>query len=122
MPGFAPGGSCLIPGEVGCGVGRDIEIVPGDITDTCRRLEGEALVLGSMATDNYTPARAALDVVRERTVPGGAIVFDHFTGTDRFRYTLGERMAARVLLDDPRWFCLHGTGVFYRQPVPGAGR
>ena len=50
-------------------------------------------------------------------------VFDHFTGTDRFRYTLGERMAARVLLDDPRWFCLHGTGVFYRQQVTqGAGR
>ena len=25
--------------------------------------------------------------------------------------------------DDPRWFHLHGTGVFYRQPViRGAGR
>ena len=56
-------------------------------------------------------------MVRDRTVPGGAIVFDHFTGTDRFRYTLGERIAGRVLLDDPRWFHLHGTGVFYRQQV-----
>ena len=46
---------------------------------------------------------------------GGAIVFDHFTGTGRFRYTLGERIAGRALLDDPRWFHLHGTGVFYRQ-------
>ena len=44
-------------------------------------------------------------------------VFDHFTGTSRFRYTLGERIAGRVLLDDPRYFHLHGTGVFYRQPV-----
>jgi O-methyltransferase len=95
--------------------GRDIEIMPGDITDTCRRLEGEDLVLSFVDTDNYTPARAALDVVRERTVPGGAIVFDHFTGTSRFRYTLGERIAGHVLLDDPRWFHLHGTGVFYRQ-------
>ena len=95
--------------------GRDIEIVSGDITATCRRLEGEDLVLTFIDTDNYTPARAALDVVRERTVPGGAIVFDHFTGTGRFRYTLGERIAGRVLLDDPRWFHLHGTGVFYRQ-------
>jgi hypothetical protein len=43
------------------------------------------------------------------------IVFDHFTGTDRFRYTLGERIAGRALLDDPRWFHLYGTGVFYRQ-------
>jgi hypothetical protein len=56
-------------------------------------------------------------------VPGGAIVFDHFTGTDRFRYTLGERIAGRVLLDDPRYFHLHGTGVFYRQPpAQGAGQ
>jgi hypothetical protein len=95
--------------------GRDIEIITGDIADTCRRLEGEELVLTFIDTDNYTPARAAIEVVRERTVPGGAIVFDHFTGIDRFRYTLGERIAGRVLLDDPRWFHLHGTGVFYRQ-------
>ncbi|HEY6310402.1 MAG TPA: class I SAM-dependent methyltransferase [Streptosporangiaceae bacterium] len=103
--------------------GRDIEIIAGDITDTCGRLEGEDLVLTFIDTDNYTPAKAALEVVRERTVPGGAIVFDHFTGTSRFRYTLGERIAGRVLLDDPRWFHLHGTGVFYRQQVaPEAGR
>jgi O-methyltransferase len=100
--------------------GRDIEIVAGDIADTCGRLEGEDLVVSFIDTDNYTPARAALDVVRERTVPGGAIVFDHFTGTDRFRYTLGERIAGRVLLDDPRYFHLHGTGVFCRQPLPPA--
>ena len=95
--------------------GRDIEIIAGDIADTCRRLEREDLVLSFIDTDNYTPAKAAIDVVRERTVPGGAIVFDHFTGTSRFRYTLGERIAGRVLLDDPRYFHLHGTGVFYRQ-------
>jgi O-methyltransferase len=98
--------------------GHDVEIVPGDITDTCARLEDEDLVLSFIDTDNYTPAAAALDVVRERTVPGGAIVFDHVTGTSRFRYTLGERIAASVLLDDPRYFHLHGTGVFYRQPAP----
>jgi len=95
--------------------GRDIEIIAGDIADTCTRLEGEDLVLSFIDTDNYTPAKAALDVARARTVAGGAIVFDHFTGTSRFRYTLGERIAGRVLLDDPRWFHLHGTGVFYRQ-------
>lgn len=102
--------------------GRDIEIVPGDIATTCRRLEREDLVLTFIDTDNYTPAMAAIDVVRERTVPGGAIVFDHFAGTNRFRYTLGERIAGRVLLDDPRWFHLYGTGVFYRQPAAAAGR
>ena len=99
---------------------RNVEIVAGDITETCRRLEGEDLVLlfaprAVIDTGNYTPASAALKVVRERTTPGGAIVFDHFTGTERFRYTLGERIAGRALLDDPRWLYLHGTGVFYRQ-------
>jgi predicted O-methyltransferase YrrM len=74
--------------------GRNIEIVAGDIAETCRRLEGEDLVLTFIDTDNYPPAKAAPEVVRERTVPGGAIVFDHFTGSGRFRYTLGERIAA----------------------------
>jgi transcriptional regulator with XRE-family HTH domain len=68
-----------------------------------------------MGQGDLNAAGQPLDVVRERIVPGGAIVFDHFTGTDRFRYTLGERIAGRVLLDDPRWFHLHGTGVFYQQ-------
>ena len=99
--------------------GRNIEIIAGDITSTSCRLEGEDLVLSFIDTDNYTPARAAIEVARERTVPGGAIVFDHFTGTNRFRYTLGERIAGRVLLEDPRWFHLHGTGVFYRQRAVG---
>ena len=72
---------------------RNVEIVAGDITATCRRLEGEDLVLSFIDTDNYTSATAALEIAADRTVPGGAIVFDHFTGTDRFRYTLGERMA-----------------------------
>lgn len=95
--------------------GRNIEIVPGDIVETCHRLDNEDLVLSFIDTDNYTPAKAAIEVVRQRTVIGGAIVFDHFTGVDRFRYTLGERIAGSVLLDDPRYFHLHDTGVFYQQ-------
>ena len=94
--------------------GQNIEIVAGDIAETCHRLDAEDLVLTFMDTDNYTPAKAALDVVIERTVVGGCIVFDHFTGIDRFRYTLGERIAASVLVKDSRFFNLHGTGVFHR--------
>lgn len=94
---------------------RNVEIVVGDIVDTCHRLACENLVLTFMDTDNFTPAAAALEIVRERTITGGAIVFDHFTGVDRFRYTLGERFAANSLLDDKRYFNLHGTGVFCRQ-------
>ena len=95
--------------------GQNVEIIPGDIVETCHRLDLEDLVLSFIDTDNYTPANAALEVARRRTVVGGAIVFDHFTGTNRFRYTLGERMAASDLLNDARFFNLHGTGVFYRQ-------
>lgn len=95
--------------------GHNVEIVAGDIAQTASRLAGENVVVTFMDTDNYTPASAALDVVQDNTVVGGAIVFDHFTGVDRFRYTLGERIAGLRLLDDPRYLHLHGTGVFYRQ-------
>lgn len=95
--------------------GRNVEIIPGNIVETCKRLRDERLVLSFFDTDNYSPATAALSIIRERTVVGGAIVFDHFTGVDRFKYALGERMAAKVLLEDPRYFNLHGTGVFLRQ-------
>lgn len=95
--------------------GHNIEIVCGDIVDTCYRIAEQHLVLTFIDTDNYTPARAVIDIARERTLIGGAIIFDHFTGVDRFRYTLGERIAGKVLLDDDRYFHLHSTGVFYRQ-------
>jgi hypothetical protein len=94
---------------------RNIEIIAGDIVDTASRLIGEDVVLTFVDTDNYSSARAAIQIVQERTVVGGAIVFDHFTGVDRFRYTIGERIAGLPLLDDPRFLHLHGTGVFYRQ-------
>jgi hypothetical protein len=95
--------------------GRNVEVVVGDIAETCHRLDNEDIVLSFVDTDNYTPARAAIRVIQERTVVGGSIVFDHFTGVRRFRYTLGERMAAGELTEDRRYFNLHGTGVFYRQ-------
>ena len=47
-------------------------------------------MLSFVDTDNYSSACVALAVVQERTVVGGAIVFDHFTGADRFRYTIGS--------------------------------
>jgi O-methyltransferase len=95
--------------------GRNVRIVAGDILETSSELADTSLVLSFIDTDNYSSARAALEIVRGQTVVGGAIVFDHFTGSDRFRSTLGERLAGLALLDDARFFNLHGTGVFYRQ-------
>ena len=93
----------------------DVELIVGDIYDTSTQLDGRDFVLSFFDTDNFSSAERALSVVRERTVVGGAIVFDHWVGTSRFRYTLGERFAARSLQADGRYFNLHGTGVFVRQ-------
>ena len=94
---------------------RDVEIVSGDIVKTASRLEDEDIVLAFIDTDNFTSATAVLDVIQDRVVVGGAIVFDHFTGRNRFLYTLGERIAAKRLLSDHRYFNLHDTGVFFKQ-------
>jgi O-methyltransferase len=91
-----------------------IEIVPGDISETHRRLEGEPLLLSFFDTDNYSPTKAALPLCISQTVRGGSIVFDHVYSLGEFRYTLGERMAAYELLADSSFFHLHGTGVFTR--------
>jgi O-methyltransferase len=95
--------------------GRNIEVVTGDIVTTVKRLADEDVILAFIDTDNFTSASAVLDVIQDRIVAGGAILFDHFTGRNRFRYTLGERLAAKRLLEDKRYFNLHDTGVFLRQ-------
>jgi O-methyltransferase len=100
---------------------RNVEIVAGDIVMTASRLQSEDVILAFVDTDNYTPAVAVLDVIQERVIVGGAIVFDHFSGRDRFRYTLGERLAAKRLLSDRRYFNLHDTGVFIRQACGTGG-
>lgn len=94
----------------------NVELVPGDIVETVEgRLSGESVVVAFFDTDNYSPAARALEVVRDRVPVGGVVVFDHYTGRNRFNYTLGERMAAGALVKDPRFFHLHDTGVFYKQ-------
>lgn len=97
--------------------GRRVEIVPGDIRRTAAKaLADRPVLVAFVDTDNYSSGLAAIRAVRDQIVPGGAIVLDHYTGIDRFLRTIGERMAAQDLLgSDPRFFNLHGTGVFIRQ-------
>lgn len=95
--------------------GRNIEVIAGDVCETVKRLTDVDIVLAFVDTDNFTSARSILEVIQNRIVMGGSIVFDHFAGVDRHKYTLGERIAAKSLLADRRYFNLHGTGVFYRQ-------
>lgn len=91
-----------------------IELVPGDISETYRRLEGEPLLLCFFDTDNYSPTRAALELCVAQLVPGGAIVFDHVATTSDYVDTLGERIAAYELLGGRGLLHLHTTGVFVK--------
>jgi O-methyltransferase len=94
---------------------RNVEIVRGDLTQTASIMRDKDIILAFVETDNYSSATCVLDAIQDRVLVGGAILFDHFTGRDRFLYTLGERFAAKRLLTDPRYFNLHDTGVFWRQ-------
>jgi hypothetical protein len=94
-----------------------VEIVPGDITDTAPlALKDVPVLLAFVDTDNYSPAVSALRAVADNVVPGGAIVFDHYTTTVDYLYTLGERMAADEVLQEGSFFHVEGTGVFVKLP------
>lgn len=97
-----------------CFEGRNVEIVAGDVVKTAELLREMPIVLAFVDTDNYTSAAKILEVIMENVVPGGAVVFDHYTGRDRHLYTIGERIAAKRLAQDVRYFNLHETGVFLR--------
>lgn len=94
---------------------RNVEIIEGDVVQTVSRLADQDLVLSFVDTDNFSSASAIIRVIADRTLVGGSIVFDHWTGHDRHLDTIGERIAAKVLATDERYFNLHGTGVFMRQ-------
>lgn len=92
-----------------------VELVEGDITETAPiRLRDERILLAFVDTDNYSPAKSALESVLPNLVLGGAIVLDHFHTTSEFIYTLGERMAAKEVLGQTALLQIHGTGVFVR--------
>jgi predicted O-methyltransferase YrrM len=89
-----------------------VRLVAGDISETYRCLEGQPLLLCFFDTDNYSPARAALQLCAEQLVVGGSIVFDHVATTADYIDTLGERMAADEVLPPLGFLHLHGTGVY----------
>jgi O-methyltransferase len=97
---------------------KNVTIVAGDICETAKStLSRKPLVLSFCDTDNYTASLAGAKIAMQQTVLGGAVMFDHVSGTDRFRYTLGEKMAAKDsgIMDSPDWFHLFDTGVFLKQ-------
>jgi len=93
---------------------QGIQVIQGDIKETYTILSESKLMLTFFDTDNYTPVKAALDYCYERTVKGGAIIFDHYTIRNEFVETIGERMAAQEIFEGKKLFHLHDTGVFIK--------
>jgi hypothetical protein len=93
---------------------QGICVIEGNIKDTFTVLSDSKLMLTFFDTDNYTPVKAALEYCYDRTVQGGAIIFDHYTTRDEFVETIGERMAANEILLNKKLFHLHDTGVFIK--------
>lgn len=90
-----------------------VELVQGDILETVpERLADVPILLAFVDTDNYSGTTTALKVIVENLVLGGAIVFDHYSTTDDYTYTVGERIAADEVLSNRGLLHLHGTGVF----------
>ncbi len=96
-----------------CSIYENIRLVTGEISETCRVLEGHHLILTFFDTDNYTGTRAVLRLCAEITVPGGVIALDHYF-SPQWPTTLGERLAAKEVLTGAAWFNLHGTGIFLK--------
>ena len=89
-----------------------VRLIEGDIAETYRQLDGHRLLLCFFDTDNYSAARAALDLCARQLIVGGSIVFDHVATSSEYLDTLGERIAAYEVLSPRGFLHLHGTGVF----------
>ena len=92
----------------------DIELIKGDINETYHRIKDTKLVLSFFDTDNYSPARNALELCYKQTVKGGILAFDHYYCDKRWIYTLGERIAAEDFLTDKNVINFYGTGIFIK--------
>jgi len=91
-----------------------VKVIKGDICDTYSFLEGKPLILSFFDTDNYSPAKAALNLCVRQTARGGIIFFDHYTTERDYLYTIGERIAANEFLTARHFFNPHGTGLFIK--------
>lgn len=91
----------------------DVELIKGDIRETFKTLKGVPLMFSFFDTDCYSPTRAALEICYSQTVKGGIIAFDHYF-SEGWEDTIGERIAAKEVLDEKPVFHLHGTGIFLK--------
>lgn len=92
----------------------NVELIKGDINETCNQIKDVPLVMSFFDTDNYSPAKATLEMCYKQTVNGGIIAFDHYFCDQRWLYTLGERIAASEFFADKNVLNFYGTGIFIK--------
>ena len=90
-----------------------VELIKGDICETFTKLNGVPLMFSFFDTDYYSPTRVALEMCYNQTAKGGIIAFDHYF-SEGWEDTIGERIAAKEVLDGKSVFHLHGTGIFLK--------
>ena len=92
----------------------NIELIKGDIFDTCEILKGKQLSFVFFDTDNYSATRKALEICYNQLMPGGILAFDHYYSPDWLQ-TLGERIAIKQVIDNyENILNLHETGIFLK--------
>jgi len=90
-----------------------VKLIQGDICETHQILKGVPLMFSFFDTDYYSPTRVALEMCYKQTVKGGVIAFDHYF-SEGWEDTIGERIAAKEVLEGKPVFHLHGTGIFLK--------
>lgn len=101
-------------GDVKKAFQNDFTIIKGDITETYKVLENEPLAFTFFDTDNYSSAKAAIQLCYQNTVKGGIIAFDHYITDEKYVETIGERIAAKEFFVDKNVLNLYGTGIFIK--------
>lgn len=91
----------------------NIELIKGDICETCECIKGKTLSFAFFDTDNYSATKKALETCYDQMIPGGILAFDHYYSPNWLQ-TLGERMAIKQVMKKKFVLNLHGTGIFLK--------
>lgn len=92
----------------------NIELIKGDIFETCEMLKGKDLSFVFFDTDNYSATKKALEICCPQIMLGGILAFDHYYSPDWLQ-TVGERIAIKQVIDNYQNILnLHGTGIFIK--------
>ena len=91
----------------------NIELIKGDICETCDCLSDKTISFAFFDTDNYSATKKALETCYDLMITGGIIAFDHYYSPGWIQ-TLGERIAIKQVLKNKSVLNLHETGIFIK--------